>query len=145
MKITDEEAIAIAKEILFIPYTINELGKIVKSDERSLWEEYENSSTIDFPDKQFLLAIIRKSLADNFRIQEYYFWLMPYENIALFTHKEDCDNFNWHFKEIPIRQIGFVWDRDSTSATPLKAVFSESSNYCFFIPAKTCQEAVSSR
>lgn len=134
MKIADEKAIAIAKKILLNPYTINELGKIVKSDERSLWE--------DFPDKQFLLAIIRKSLADNFPLQEYYFWLMPYENIALFTHKEDCDNFNWHFKEIPIRQIGFVWDRDSTSATPLKAIFCESSNYCFFVPVKTCQEAV---
>lgn len=149
MKIADEEAIAIAKKILFNPYTINELGKIVKSDELSLWEEYDRFSTIDeddddYFDIQLFLAIIRKALADDFSLEKYYVGDMHCVDcgkIVHFAHKEDCDNFYTHNKDISIRKIAFIWDGDNTFATPLKQMFSES-GYCDLISVKTCQEAV---
>lgn len=102
----DLKAVAAAKKILRL------------TDCCSLWDGYTNKDNIcfDYYDMKFLLAIIRKALADDFSLEDYYFGEMPISNVAYFTHKSDYDNYRLHKNNNSIREIAFMRNDESLYA-----------------------------
>lgn len=130
--------ILIAKKILCFPYVTNEQGKTIKRDDCSLWDIFR----FDRDDMDFFLAIIRKTLADDFPLDDYYFFERPISEIAYFVHKADSDAVHLHNNEdLPIREIGFVLNKRDTLATPLKTIYNNDGSETA-ISVKTCQDAV---
>lgn len=134
------EALALAKKIKYYPYVKDKHGQTIKWDDRSLWENWLN---FDCHDQNFFSAIFQKALADNFPLEEYYFYEMPVSSIVLFSNKEDCDNVSLHKKNIPIREISFEWNANcKPSVTPVKTVHNQSIGCLETVAVRTCKEAV---
>lgn len=141
--------IDIAKKTLCFPYVFDrEKQKTIKRDELSLWalcnvceQEYEECITT-----KFLWATIRKTLIDNFCLEDYYLFEIPVTSstfcVAVFCHKGDCDSYHLNNKDVDIREISFEWNGDSLYATPVKVVYDDDSGLGEHIEVKTCQEAV---
>lgn len=141
----DCNAVEISKKILLTPYFKSSTsGETVKMNDCSMWERFLSGYEGDTLEMNCFLSAIRKALQDNFPIEEWYLFEVPYGDkegiIVYFVNKEDYDNVHWHKKDTDIRSLCFDCRYDKLYAQPMKEVTDE--NGTTLVEVKTCQEAI---
>lgn len=145
----DRNAVEIAKKLLYQPYyAASGTGETIKV-KHSLWEKVEDRieygwDTADIWEMKGFLSAIRKALRDNFALEEWYIFEVPYGDkegiIVYFVNKEDYDNVHWHKRDTDIRSLCFDCPYDKLYAQPMKEVSDEKGTT--LVEVKTCQEAI---
>jgi len=141
----DKEAIRLARKIIF---SINENltywkynSKIRYADYITYWDFKEHFKN-KLKSKEMLLKVCRKSLQDNFPLEDYFLWEIPYEDkngwIMCFVNLNDFINCHQlHKEDTKIREIDFWCPYNSRTAIPQGL-----DNYSNLYNCETCFDAI---